>query len=221
MFPLLSRSEVLVLKDGSSLNGRLVALRGDTLVFKTSFGAVVKVPKERILRLEFASGAKSEKPPTADQTPATLSSSAPGTLRVDCSKISLSSRITVHRREDLTGHMRANSIEQMLLVSGTRAYSYIDSITDKRVREGPDEMLKNTLLLKDISVGLAPGSYNCRLVIRNRSGPAYADRFVGEPLSQSVMLDNILIEPGKITSIQIGKKRKKLGLSGSELYMIR
>ena len=55
LLPYLSRSEVLYLRDGSTLQGKLLRMSNDTLYVKTSFGATVPMHKSVVLRIDFDS----------------------------------------------------------------------------------------------------------------------------------------------------------------------
>ena len=54
LLPALTQSEVLYLKDGSSIQGKLKRLVNDTLYFETSFGSSIRVPREQVVRIDFA-----------------------------------------------------------------------------------------------------------------------------------------------------------------------
>ena len=150
-----------------------------------------------------------------------MASALPGSLRVNFHNVSLSSKISVHRDRDLKGHERANLIEVVLLVDGIKVYSAADSTTDKVVMNGPDRILKNTIRPGEIRVGLDVGRRDCRIIIQNPAPGEYRDRFIQGPILEELDLGGVTIRSGEWTGVNVGRRRKKMGLAGSELYVVR
>lgn len=208
--PAVTQGEVLRLKDGSSIQGKLVRLVNDTLYFETSFGAEMRIPRHQVVRIEFVESASA----TGGQEPTAVSpqSSLPGTVMVSFEKFKLTSKVTVHRGKDEEGIVRANSIECAFYVGSNKVYSLIDSVTDKEIREGPDTVFRNDIRPVEFKVAVPSGSYQCRLFLRNASPDLHKDAFVGDPLEKRLLLENIKVLPAQTTHLRVGMKRKmKIG----------
>ncbi len=217
--PGLLKSESLRLKDGSVLNGRLVKVEQDTLYFETSFGATVAVHRGKVSRIEFDESAVR----SSNEPPAFLSihtSERPGSLSVSFEKFTLTSRVVVPRGGDRESYERENAIELALEVDGQNTYSFVDSTTDKTVRNGPETVLRNDIEPHDFGVAVSPGLYRCVVGFRNSRASAYVERFDPRPLDQKLVFDTVRIEPGKTTYIRVGLKRKAWLVGKTELFKI-
>ena len=212
LIPVLSLGEVLYLKDGSTLKGKLLRVEEDVLVFKTSFGAEVRIDREKIARLIF-----SDSLATLTPAPVPVAASGPGSLMVAFEDVKVSSKISVHRGKDLEGLLRANWIKTSLIVNGQEAWAKIDSTVDKKIRYGPDTHYKNVAEASNIKIGLPAGQYQCEAILRNVGLDDYKDSFVDRPVDYSIILSNVVIRPNETTVIQLKHKGKKLGLSGGSL----
>ena len=212
--PALLMGETVYLKDGSTLKGELRKLENDTLHFATAFGAMVKIPKSEIVRIDFVSEA-----PVAE---AELSRAAdPGTLQVVFENVNFTTRINVERNKNREEVERENSIEQRLLAGNKLLHSHVDSLTDKVIRNGPDTTLRNDFEAQDIRVVLDPALHHLTLTFANTRAERYVGQFDGKPLERELHIDNIQIEPGATTRVRVGMKRKKFGVTKSELYVIK
>lgn len=216
--PCLLQAEVLFLKDGSSLVGKVLRVEGDTLYFQPSFGgAVLKFSRSNIERVQFD---ESEKGRSLDQYGMPAASTAdPGSLIVRFDGMSLSNKIIVHRKRNYKEHERANAIRSSLVVDGLEVASVIDSTMEKVYREGPDTYLKNTFTVPDFHVALAAGPHSCLILIKNVGIASFKNAFEFAPLDLSLNVDNVVVYSGRITTIEIGKKRGALKLGMPTLYL--
>lgn len=204
-------AELFRLKDGSVLRGTLFAVKGESLLVKTGYGARIALPKSALLAVEFAeagpAGAHLLGP-----------GAAPGSLLVKCSGIEFSSRASVkrsRRREEILG---ANNIAQVLLVDGRRAFVHIDSTMDKVIRKGPEEVFRNTVSLVDIALELPAGPHRVRLVVRNTD---LNEERLFDPLDQVLDMGDVIVYPGKSIRLEVEKKRTRLGLGKGKLILRR
>ncbi|MDH3217145.1 MAG: hypothetical protein OEN01_12805 [Candidatus Krumholzibacteria bacterium] len=220
MVPVLSRGEVVYLKDGSTIQGTVIRLVNDTLYFEADFGSEVRIPKAKVLRIEFLEtrGLLQGSSMGTSHSVARESSIA-GTLRVHFEPSRFTSRISVHRGKNRDALERANSIEKAFYVSGDKVFSVVDSLTDKVIREGPETILRNDMTPETFSVVVTPGQYNCRLYIGNSRAGDYEDMFIGNPLDNRLVAERVIIQPGQTTELRVGVKRKlKIGSSYLFLY---
>jgi hypothetical protein len=209
------KSEVLYLKDGSTLKGRLVKVDQDTLYFETLFGSAFRIHREKVSRVDFVEGLIPASPGIDSQVHV---DEEPGTLHVSFEKFTLTSRIVVERDREREAHEQENAIEQVLLVDGKQVYSMIDSTTDKVVRMGPETVLRNDVQPVDFKIALAPGLYDCAVVLANSRASVYVKQFDPAPLDRKLILDNVDVRPGEATHVRIGLKRKSWRSGKSELY---
>ena len=215
--PAILMGETVYLTDGSTLKGKLKKLENDTLHFETAFGATVKIPKANIARIDLDSAGAVTPPGPA----LTGTTAEPGTLRVVFEEVKFTTRINVKRNRNREDVERENSIEQRLLVGSKLVHSYVDSLTDKVIRNGPDTTLKNDFEAAEIKVVLEPALHHLTLSFGNTRANQYVDQFDGKPLERELLIDNVQIDPGTTTRIRVGMKRKKWGVSKSELYVVK
>jgi hypothetical protein len=207
--PALTQGEVLYLKDGSSIQGRLQKMVNDTLYFETSFGSSIRVPREKVSRLDFAESPMIPAPGAAVIPP---ESSVPGTVMVSFEKIQLTSKVSVNRGKNEQEILRANWIECAWYMGSDKVHSQIDSVTDKTIREGPETRYRNDMTPHDFKVAVPTGSYQCRLIIRNIVPEGYDGSFDGGPLEKRLLIENVKVLPAQTTQYRVGMKRKmKIG----------
>ena len=215
--PVLTQSEVVYLKDGSSLKGTVRRFQNDTLYFKTSFGSVIRVPREKIARIDF--GDSIVVPQQSMKAQPVPEPAGPGYLAIEFDNVEVSSTILMHRNRDREGHERENTIETVLLVDNQLVYSAIDTTTDKVIKDGTDTKLRNKAKPESFTVEIASGTWDVALIIGNTRVDQYRDRFDSKPIDYDVKIDNVLIKPGATKRFRIGMRKKKLGLAGKELVI--
>lgn len=218
VIPVLLMGETVYLTDGSTLKGKLRKFENDTLHFETDFGAMVKIDKTKIVRIDFAVGAGAPVAPAVDVG---FDEAVPGSLQVVFDKVKFTTRINVERGRNREAVERENSIEQRLLVGDKQVHSHVDSVTDKVIRNGPDTTLRNEFEAQDFKVVLEPNMYHLTLMFGNTFVDEYANQLEAEPLERELRIDNVTIEPGKTTRIRVGVKRKRFGVKKTELYVVK
>lgn len=216
-FPVLAMGDVIYLKDGSRIKGRVVELVRDTLTIETTFGSRLKVARSEVVSVDFVEGVERvtpTSPPEVEQV-----SDAPGTLLVYFDKFELTSRISVHRDKDRQGHERANAIDQVLMVNGEIAWTYTDSVTDKVIHKGVETVLKNDFTPHPMRVVAPIGKHRCTIQIANTYEGDYNDRFV-DKIDKKIHIDLVAITPRETTVIRLGLRKRKWGLGGTELVQL-
>ena len=205
--PALTQSEVLYLKDGSAIQGELKRLVNDTLYFETSFGASIRVARARVARIVFADS-PSVQPPGGGPGAIAQQSSVPGTVMVGFDKVKLRSKVVVNRGKDDDTILRANWIECAWYAGSIKVYSEIDSVIDKTIRKGPETRFSNDMKPQDFKIALPPGTYECRLFIRNNVPEGYETSFAEGPLAKVLVVNQVTVHPAQTTQIRVGMKRK-------------
>jgi hypothetical protein len=223
VIPCLLQAEVLFLKDGSSLVGKLVRVDGDTLYFQPSFGGLLQFDKSSVWRIQFD---ESENVPGSNADigqPAMpgMNTAEPGSLIVTFDGMKISNKIVIHRKRNYEELERANAIKSALIIDGLEVASVIDSTTDKVYRDGPDTYLKNTIHMPNFRVKLDSGPHSCLIVIENIGGSDYEKHFESSPLDQALNVDNVVIYPKRNTTLEIGVKRGSFKLGKPKLYLKR
>jgi len=201
-----AQAETFRFRDGSTLKCTLVAVRGDSLVLRTSFGATLAVAKDKLLAVSFAAGVPYEP---------TWQSAERGSLLVRLGKATFSTKATVHRGKHRREILRANAIEELLYVDGERVFAKVDSTMDKVIRKGPVREYKNTITLADIALELPAGPHRVLLQVRNLD-PSQA-RIV-DPLAEEVDFGDVVIYPGKKVELRVVVK-KRMGLGRGRLEL--
>jgi hypothetical protein len=207
-----ARAEWMILKDGSILRGRLVSLSADTLVFRTDFGGTVRIPKDRILRIDFA-----ERPAEAAGG---FREAAPGSLVVRFKKVKLASRVRIHRGKERDRALRANAVILRIAVDGRVCWTEVDSTMDKEIREGPDRILRNDFHPERVGLELPAGVHEVELWIASRGGKSDPDRFEGDPLDLRLRKESLRIPPAGKKVVTVGMRKSKWGLGRASLYWV-
>lgn len=214
--PILALGEVIYLKDGTSIRGKITDVRSDTLYVDTEYGRV-RIPKSKVLRIDYSEAGDQPAPPRPD----TLQhqSADPGTLSVSFDRISFTSRIVVDWRADRAEYEVANAIEQRVIIDGVVRHTVRDTVTDKIVYRGTEVVLRNDMQPAAFKIGLPPGSYKCRVQFLTVRGTDDKYEYQDEPVDETLGLGVVDIEPTKITDFRVGYRKKKWGLAGSELFV--
>jgi len=217
--PARGRGDTVRLRDGSSLRGRVAGMAADTLRFRLSFGAEVRIPRDRIAWIDFTDSLASAAPATAG-TPvgATVSGATDsGTVSVSFKDRALSSKIIITKKQDWDGHVRANWIVQTLVVDGQRVDSVVDSVIDKTIYKGPDRILRNDIELVDLLARVPAGPHQCSVIVRNYGAEEYRDRFDGDPLDLEFNVD-VDVMGGRETELYLGVDRGRFRNKKPRLY---
>lgn len=215
LIPVLTLGEVIYLKDGSTIKGKISAIEADTLYVDTDYGQI-RIPKDKVLRIDYSdSGAG---PPAGPNKPG-YQSSEPGTLSVTFDRFTVTSRIIMDRRDDKKEFEKVNAIKQVLLVDGLPAYSHTDTTTDKIAYRGNERVLRNDMSPKPFKLGLPPGPHRCQLDLQTVGATDENYRFQDDPVEETVVIGNIDIAPGSHFDLRIGYRKKKWGLAGHELFV--
>lgn len=204
------QSEVLRLKDGSVIRGRVLKMDVDTLYFETSFGSKVAMHRNKVARIDLDETGADQAEQASPVVPA-MQSAEPGTLSVSFEKFELTSRIVVKRGEERKAYEKANALELSLVANGKKVYSAVDSLTDKTVKQGPETVLRNNIQPADFKVAIAPGIHRCVVAFGNPHASVYVESFDSGPVDKKIVLDPVRIEPGRTTQVRIGMKRKWTG----------
>lgn len=213
-------SDVIRLKDGSTLKGRLVRVDGDTLTIRLSIGSAVKVHRAQVESITFLDSLNAAIPlPTVPvSAPSPAPSGAPGTIAVKFEHRDVTSKITIDKKKHWDEKVRSNDILVEFVVDGTVAYSAVDTTTDKTIYMGPEKQLKNNAELKDFSVQVPPGMHRCSLVVRNRDPDTFRESFDPEPLEAVLDFDDVNVLAGGILRLDIRMDKGLLRMSSPRLY---
>ncbi len=218
--PALASNEVVRLRDGSSLRGRLLAVEGDSLTFRLSVGPRVKIHRSQILSIVFDDTLAVPGAPVTAPLGPPETASGKGTIAVSFKNGKVSSKIAVKYKKDWEAHESSNAIVVELLLDGTVFYSAIDSTTDKKIYKGHITELKNDAILDDFTVEVPAGRYQCEVIVRNLDVETFREDFIPEPLHAALVLDDFEVPAGRGTRIEtvidkgllrLGKAQLRLG----------
>jgi hypothetical protein len=200
--PAILQGEILYLKDGSELKGKVVSFEGDTLVFAPNFGGRITVHRRDILKLVLDESGAAE--PTPAGKPAKLE--GPGTISVVFKQDKLNSKIAVTKKtKSIESEIeRANWIQQLLIVDSDTVFARIDTTTDKKIYKGHEKELKNTMRLEDMKVTVDAGVHQCIVVVRNLGMKEYADEFREGPLDMVLEFSTVGVYTNQTTTLQVG-----------------
>jgi hypothetical protein len=217
LLPAIAPAETVHLRDDSTLNARLVRVDGDTLTFRLSVGALVKLARSQVLYIVFEDGVGTAGVGgVAPDRP----SGGSGTVELTFKDRGLSSKIAIHLKKDWDEHVAANAVLTEFYVDGVVAYADTDTVMDKPIYKGHTTEMKNDVELKDFSVKVPAGLHHCQLVVRNRGVDEYRDEFQPGPLNLILPFDNVDVTAGQIMRLSVGIQRGKLRLGQPKLYRI-
>jgi hypothetical protein len=219
LLPAVGRGDVVRLKDGSTLRGRVLSLVRDTLTVRTSFGADVRIARSKIELVSFTDSVVT--PHVSEETrpmPVPAKEDGIGEISVTFKDNKLSSKIGYRPHRDEEGHRRANWIEQTLIVDGVVVYSRVDSTMDKTIYQGPVRVLKNTIKLADFSVQVPAGMHHAVLVVRNVGIDDYEEAFDGDPLDVTLPLENIQVGADRVGKVRVGIERGRFRTGKPTFY---
>lgn len=217
LIPALAPGEVIRLRDGSSLNGRLIRVDEDSLTFRLSVGPAVRIHRAQIVSIVFDDSAAGLPAAGATRVPAPSGS---GTIEVSFKDRELSSKISIEKKKDWDASETANDVIVELIVDGIVSFTEVDTTTDKKIYHGHETQLKNEIELADFKVQVPAGIRHCKLIVRNRGVNEYRDAFDPEPLNMVLAFDNLEVRPGEISRLDVGITRGKMKMGKARFYRI-
>ena len=219
MIPGIAPGEVVRLKDESTFRGKLVRVDGDTLTFKTAFGAL-KFHRSQVISVVFDDSAAAALPAVA--VPARPGDTVGrGRIEVVFEDRDLSSKIAIELKRQWDEHIASNYIVVELLVDGHVAHSETDTTMDKKIYKGHTTVFKNDIELKDFWADVPAGLHHAKIVVRNADAMTFRNDFDPEPLDLVVAFDNLDIRAGEIVRLDVGIKRGKLHTGRPKLYRVQ
>jgi hypothetical protein len=224
LLPALASGEVVRLRDGSSMRGRLLAVEGDSLTFRLAIGPRVKIHREQILAIAFddSLGAAVLAGPGAVASP--LAAPVPqgtGKITVAFKDRSVSSKISIKRKKNWDEHARSNHIVLELLLDARVVYSVVDSTTDKTIYKGEITQLKNNTVLEDFSVEVPAGVYQLEVIVRNLDEQTFREDFDPEPLHAAIVIDNFEVRTDRGARVELGIDKGALKMGKGKFYRVQ
>jgi hypothetical protein len=216
--PAVLQGEILYLKDGSELKGKVISFEGDTLVFAPSFGGRITVHRSNILKLVLDdSGAPAPKP---SGKPAVAE--GPGVISVVFKNDKLTSKIAVTKkmRDKQEVIEKANWIEQIFIVGSDTVFAKADTTMDKTIYKGHEKELKNTIRLEDMQIKVDAGVYQCMLIVRNRGAREFEKEFTEGPLDLLLEYGTVGVYPNQTTSLVVGIDKGFLRMGSPKLVEV-
>lgn len=214
LLPAVVPGEVVRLKDGSTLKGRLIKVEGDTLTIRLSIGAPIKVHRDQVESIVFTDS-MSANPMLA--VPAVVPKGV-GTIAVKFEDRKVSTKITIEKKKNWDEKVRSNGIVVEFVVDGGVVYTAADTTMDKTIYLGQEKQLKNDAELADFEVKVASGKHRCKLVVRNQDPDTFHDSFDPEPLNLVLDFDDFTMEPGELVRLDIRMDKGLLRMSSPKLY---
>lgn len=220
--PALAPAEVVRLRDGSSIHGRLLAVEGDSLTFRLSAGPRLKIHRSQVLAIAFddSAGAALVAGPAAGAAVPAAPATGRGTIAVSFKDKRVSSKISVDKKKDWDAHVRSNHIVVQLIVNGDVVHSAVDSTMDKTIYKGHITQLRNDAALEDFIVEVPAGIHQCEVIIRNFDEETFREDFDPEPLHAALVLDQFEVRAGSGGRIEVGIDRGKMKLGRTKLYRV-
>jgi len=222
--PAALQGEVVYLKDGSSIRGRVIKLTGDTLTFDPAFGGRIKIARSKITGIVFSDSAVSLPglPGAGERTAAAgKKTEKNGFVSVAFKDRGVSSKVAVESKSDEGRLLEANYIVQLLIVNGDTVYSSVDSTTDKTVYKGHARIYRNNAEMQDVEVPLEPGLYHCVVVAHSLGKDWENVEFETDPLDISLNIDNVQVFSGRTTRVELGIKKGRFRLGKPQFYRVQ
>ncbi len=222
--PAITLGEVVRLRDGSSINGRLVGVDGDSLTFRLAAGPRVRLHRSQVIAIVFddaaGGGITGEAPAGGAGAGAPVRDTGTGRVMVAFKDRRVSSKISVDKRKDWDEHVRSNHIVLELLVDGRTVHTVADTTTDKKIYKGHITQLKNDALLEDFTVEVPAGIHQCEVIVRSRDPDTFREHFDPEPLYAVLVLDGFEVRAGATARIDVGIERGKFKLGRVKFYRV-
>ncbi|MDH4038311.1 MAG: hypothetical protein OEX18_07535 [Candidatus Krumholzibacteria bacterium] len=223
LLPALASGEMVRLRDGSSLRGRLLAVEGDSLILRLAIGPRVKVHRAQVLAIVFddsLAAAAMASTPAGPGVAGTPEYQGMGNISVAFKDRRVSSKISIKYKKDWDAHVRSNDIVMELLLDGERVYSVTDSTTDKTIYQGHITQLKNDMTLEDFSVEVPAGRYQLTVVVRNADETSFASAFDPAPLHAAMVIDELEVRTDRGARVEVGIDRGLLKAGKARLYRV-
>jgi hypothetical protein len=211
--------EVVRLRDGSTLRGRLMAVAGDSLVVRLSVGPRITIHRSQVVAIAFDDSLAGELalPAAAVKAPAPAGT---GRITVAFKDKEVSSKISIDKKKAWDEHVRSNHIVVELLVNGRSVHAAVDTTMDKTIYKGHITQLKNDAMLEDFTVEVPAGTHQCEVIVRNFDEKTYRDDFDPEPLHAALVLDALEVKAGEGTRIEVGIDKGTLKMGHAKLYRV-
>lgn len=220
--PAVVPGEVVRLKDGSTLKGKLVGLAGDTLTVRLNMGAPIKLHRSLVEWIAFSdsvSGPVSGPVLGAPAVAAPVSApSGTGTIQIKFEDRKVTSKITIDKKQHWDEKVRSNHIVVEFVIDGQVAYSAVDTTTDKTIYKGQKKELKNDAEFADFEVQVPVGRHRCSLVVRNLDPDTFRESFDPAPIATVLDFDEIIIDAGKVIRFDIKMDKGFLRTASPKLY---
>jgi len=216
--PAIIHGEILQLKDGSEIRGKIVVLRGDTLTFAPAFGGEIRVYRGDIARIVFDESFEPRGEPAAKAAAAT----GAGTISLVFKDDKVTSKLKVRNKSKQVEKemVRGNWIEQTLVVGPDTVFTRVDTTMEKTIYKGHDKVFKNTIGLENIQAVVEAGVYRCVLIVRNLGSETYKGDFEEGPLDMSLEFGTVSVMPGQTTPLKVGIKKGFLKLGSPQFYPV-
>jgi hypothetical protein len=216
--PSILLSDILYLKDGSRIPGRVISFEGDTLFYAPSYGGRISVHRDAVAKIIY-----DESEDTGTMGAIKTQPTGPGVVSVTFKDDKLTSKIkeTKKTKKIAAELLKANWIEQLLIVGKDTVYSRVDTTMDKTIYKGHDKLYKNTIRLEDMTATIESGVHQCVVVIRNVGAETHKDEFDEGPLDLRLEFQTVGIHPDQTTGLQVGIKKGRLRMGQPKLYQVQ
>jgi hypothetical protein len=210
LLPALASGEVVRLRDGSSLRGRLLAVEGDSLTFRLAIGPRVKIHRAQILAIAFDDSLGSAMLTAGGATaPALPGTTGTGRITVAFKDRGVSSKVSIELKRDWDAHVRANHIVLELMLDDRVVYSVVDSTMDKTIYKGRVTQLKNEAALEDFTVEVPAGHYQLEVIVRNLDEQTFRDDFDPSPLHVALVIGDFEVRADRGARVELGIDKGK------------
>jgi hypothetical protein len=216
--PSILLSDILYLKDGARIPGRVISFEGDTLFYAPSYGGRISVHRDAVAKIIYGESDDTGTMPATKTQP-----TGPGVVSVTFKDDKLSSKIKETKKtKKISAELKkANWIEQLLIVDKDTVYSRVDTTMDKTIYKGHDKLYKNTIRLDDMTATIESGVYQCVVVIRNLGAETHRDAFDQGPLDLRLEFQTVGVHADQTTGFRVGIKKGMLRMGKPNLYQVQ
>ena len=212
----LQGQEIIALRDGTSITGKLVRVSGDTLFLSTSFSDELPVLRSLVVSIEFEPGIdfQTEVSPPAGKS----AESAKLTLIVTGPKLTTS--IRYRKSGDREDACEANRIVFRITANDKVVYEETDDRMDDEIRSEGWTILKNHFEFGRYEASLPAGKYQITLFIGNDMANAYRGQLSSGAISISRTKEEVELFQGGTTTLVMKSSQPILGLGGFSLKWV-
>lgn len=219
--PEVTRAEIIYLRDGSQLVGRVLGWEGDSLLVETRFSPrPLRLHRDEISKISMDETAPRESIPRKEiETEPSLESGPvdSGIVHLVITGSELYSRVRYRRKPHREKAIAINKIYMRVFVNGSRVYEEVDSVMDKQMQRGGETEVRNIFKRSDYRIPAPEGTITFRVFVGNEDLSENEYRGGKDILATQVEIPDLRVDSGEETLVKLVGKKPFLGFGRHRL----